>query len=239
MLVTATRADSGDPLVDLGGGSAHIDRVDPSALSGPDDLIAPLKAAGVVARVANPSLWDALSAAIMRQVIRADHARTRYVRFCTCYGQAVTRDELTAWLFPTPERILTLTDDEFQTVGAKFPMPALRAAAGAYLERGDQWATLPAVDLVTALQSIPRIGAWTARTTVADYTNDFSHYDYSDIAVQPAARQLNPDREWPQGAPAFKAAWEEVAGNQLSAWTLLTLAWGIRHGKPADRSRTS
>jgi DNA-3-methyladenine glycosylase II len=231
VLITTTAADSA-VAVDTGGSDIRFDTVDPAALSGPDDLVTPLKDAGTIVRVANPSLWDALSAAIMRQVIQAGHARIRYARFCSAYGERVTRNGLTAWLFPDPHRILALTGEQFQGVGAAFPKSALRDAARCFLAHGDRWQTLSATDLVTALQTIPRVGWWTARTAVADYTNDFSFYDYSDIAVQPAARRLNPGRDWPQGAPAFKAAWEEMAGNQLSAWTLLTLAWGINHGKP-------
>ncbi|MFG3618559.1 hypothetical protein [Nocardia sp. NPDC047654] len=141
-----------------------------------------------------------------------------------------------ASLFPSPERILDLSDEQFRQVGAAFPKCALRAAARAFLAQGSRWEKLPPAELVTTLQTIDRAGGWTARTAVADYTNDFSFYDYSDIAVQPAARRLNPDRQWPQGARAFKAAWEELAGDQLSAWTLLTLAWGINNGKTLQRA---
>lgn len=238
-LITTTRTAAGDIVVDPGDSGIRIDWVDPAALAGPDDLVAPLKDAGIVGRVANPSLWDALTAAIMRQVIQAGHARTRYVRFCRTYGEPVTRNGMTAWMFPEPHRILALTDDQFQDVGAAFPRDVLRDTARCFLTNGDRWARLPVLDLVTALQTIPRVGAWTSRTAVADYTNEFALYDYSDIAVQPSARRLNPGREWPQEAPAFKAAWEELAGNQLSAWTLLTLAWGISNGKSVDRTATS
>ncbi|MDE1675209.1 hypothetical protein [Nocardia gipuzkoensis] len=236
-LITVACDDAGDYMISVGGGEYRMDTVVPSlCLAGPADLVEPLKAAGPVARVANPSLWDALSAALMRQVIQAGHARTRYIRFCTAYGEPVSRDGLTASLFPSPERILDLSDEQFRQVGAAFPKCALRAAARAFLAQGSQWEKLPPAELVTTLQTIDRVGGWTARTAVADYTNDFSFYDYSDIAVQPAARRLNPDRQWPQGARAFKAAWEELAGDQLSAWTLLTLAWGINNGKTLQRA---
>ncbi|WP_280314035.1 hypothetical protein [Nocardia wallacei] len=239
ILITASRNAGGGTVIDCGGAELRVDTIDPAVLAGPDDLVFPLKGAGAVVRVANPSLWDALSAAIMRQVIQAGHARKRYQRFCSDYGDRVTRDGLTAWQFPDPGRILRLSDEQFHESGAGFPKPALRDAARCYLNDGDRWQALPASDLLTALQTIPRVGWWTARTAVADYTGDFSVYDYSDIALQPAARRLNPDRQWPQGAPAFKAAWEEMAGNQLSAWTLLTLAWGISHGKDTDRAAAS
>ncbi|PXX53965.1 DNA-3-methyladenine glycosylase II [Nocardia tenerifensis] len=203
------------------------------ALAGPEDLVAPLRAAGTVIRVANPSLWDALATAIMRQVIQAGHARDRYIRFCTAYGQPASRDGLTAWLFPSPERILALSDNDFRRVGAAFPMPALRAAARAYLDHGEKWNETDAVDLVPLLQRVPRIGPWTAKAALADHTGDFALYPYTDLAVQTWARALNPDRKWPESPSAFKTAWEQIAGDHLSTWTLLTLAWGISHGKPA------
>jgi DNA-3-methyladenine glycosylase II len=232
-LITVRRTGPDDIVIDLGGAAAHVDYVDPATLAGPDDLTAVLKSTGIVARVANPSLWDALAAAIMRQVIQASHARARYARFCTAYGDAVTDSGVTTSRFPGPDRILALSDADFHQVGAAFPMPALREAARAYLNRGEKWRAVPALELVTLLQEVPRIGPWTAKAAVADCTNNFEIYPYTDLAVVTWAKQLNPSREWPAGAPAFKAAWEEVAGNQLSAWTLLTLAWGISHGKPA------
>ena len=210
--------------------------VDPAALAGPDDLVGPLKEMGPVARLRNPSLWNAVSSAVMRQVIRATTARATYARFCAAYGEAVDKDGFTAWLFPRPERVLELSDEEFSAVGAAFPREGLRSAARSYLTEGPRWEQLPPVDIVTALQTVPRIGPWTAKTAAADYTNDFSLYDYSDIAVQPAAHRLNSNRIWPKGAPAFKAAWEEVAGNQLSEWTILTLTWGSNYANLVQAS---
>jgi DNA-3-methyladenine glycosylase II len=209
-LITASRSDDGSVVVDSGGSDIRIDTIDPAGLSGPDDLVRPLKDAGVIVRVRNPSLWDALSAAIMRQVIQAGHARTRYIRFCTAYGEPVTRDGVSAWLFPDPHRILALTDEQFQDVGAAFPAPALRDAARCFLAQGEHWQTLPVTEQATALQIIPRVGSWTARTTVADFTGDFSFYDYSDIAVQPAARRLTGPKVPPRTRPLGKR-WREIS----------------------------
>jgi DNA-3-methyladenine glycosylase II len=233
-LVTATITANGT-VVDAGENDMDVVEVDPAALSGPDDLITALTELGVVARVRNSSLWDAISAALMRQVIRAGTARTRYRRFCAAYGEPVTRAGLTAHLFPRPEQLLELSDSDFADLGAGFHRDALRSAARSYLTDGERWRTLPPIELTTALQTVPRIGAWTSKTAVADWNNDFSFYDYSDIAVQPAARALSPSRVWPEGVPAFKAAWEETA-KPLSEWTILTLTWGINHGQ---RNRTS
>ncbi|WP_218000658.1 hypothetical protein [Nocardia higoensis] len=236
VLITATTTEAGETVLDLGvaHGTIQVDTIAAAELTtGPVDLVAPLHGVGTVTRVANPSLWDALSAAIMRQVIQAAHARVRYRRFCAAFGESLTHNGLTAALFPSPDRILALTDEQFRDVGAAFPRSALRAAAVAYLAQGHRWSKLQPSELVAALQCIPRVGPWTARTAVADFTGDFSFYDYSDIALRPAAHRLGPDRPWPATAVGFKAAWEELAGEQLSAWTLLTLAWGNTDAQPA------
>ena len=56
-LITTTRTDYGGFVLKSAGAKVWFDQVDPDELSGPDDLVAPLKAAGTVRRVANPSLW--------------------------------------------------------------------------------------------------------------------------------------------------------------------------------------
>jgi DNA-3-methyladenine glycosylase II len=42
------------------------------------ELAGPLRRLGPVARFANPSLWDAIATAVIRQVVRADQARAQY-----------------------------------------------------------------------------------------------------------------------------------------------------------------
>ena len=50
VLIKADSAE-GTEAVDSDGSALRVDTVDPSVLSGPDDLVAPLKDAGVVVRV--------------------------------------------------------------------------------------------------------------------------------------------------------------------------------------------
>jgi DNA-3-methyladenine glycosylase II len=38
-----------------------------------------------------------------------------------------------------------------------------------------------------------------------------------------------PDQDWPETEPEFARVWQAAAGAQLSRWTLLTLAFGVRH----------
>lgn len=205
-------------------------------LFGPDDLLKPLQKVATVTRLRNPSLWDALAAAIIRHAVPASHARYRWQRLCRAHGAPVIRDGLTAWQFPTPDRMLQLSPAACADIGVSYPMPGLHAAARAYLDRGEQWTQLPSHQLVGELLSVPTLSPWTAGVTVADYTNDFSYYPYTDTAIGQWARELNPDREWPRATPAFKTAWEQITGEQLSAWTMLTYAWGITDGQPIRRA---
>lgn len=71
-----------------------------TAITGADELPAglpshlghPLAALGVVMRVPNPSLWDAINTAILRQVVRAAQARKVYRAWCQTHGTTlVTR----------------------------------------------------------------------------------------------------------------------------------------------------
>ncbi|WP_228684554.1 DNA glycosylase family protein [Amycolatopsis thermoflava] len=206
-----------------------LDVLDPSTLTGPDDLVAPLRDAGRVGRWRNPDLWDALATSIVRQVIRAGQARKLYRLFSQTHGQLVDTAYGLLWLFPTAETVLELPEAEFARLGMAFKRRPLQMAAAAYLEHGDKWADLDPLLLRDEVQTVPRIGPWTAGATVADLTNDYALYPFADLAVRTWARRLAPERAWPSSEPEFAAVWRELAGDQLSSWTLLTLAWGVRH----------
>lgn len=210
-------------------GTPVIDLFDPNTLTGEQAVIAPLQAAGTVARWRNPDLWDALGTSIVRQVIRAGQARKLYRAFCAAHGESVTTPVGGTWLFPTPETVLALPDTEFTRLGLAFKRRPLRAAAAAYLEFGRKWAELGSVALTQEVQRVPRIGPWTAGATVADLSNDYSLYPFADLAVRTWVKLLSPGRTWPENEPEFARLWAQLAGDQLSTWTLLTLAWGTRH----------
>jgi len=201
------------------------DVVDPAGLTGDAAVVGPLQQAGSVVRLRNPDLWDALATAIVRQVIRADQARKLYRAFCRQHGVRVGD----LWLFPTPETVLSLSNDEFTRLGMAFKRRPLCAAAEAYLDVGAKWNELDPKDLLTEVQNVPRIGPWTAGAAVSDVTNNFALYPYADLAVRTWATRLAPGRAWPLSESDFSAVWRGLAGEQLSAWTLLTLAWGVRN----------
>jgi len=196
------------------------------------ELSAALAELGPVARFRNPDLWDALGTAIIRQVIRAAQAKKLYRAFCTAYGERVELPGGDSYmLFPAPETVLKLSDEEFADLGMAFKRRPLRAAAEAYLERGDKWRELTPSVLVDELQVVPRIGPWTASAAVADWSNDFALYPYTDLAVRTWARRAAPSSPWPDDETSFGRLWRRLAGERLSDLTLLTLAWGSRHGE--------
>lgn len=215
------------------GRSPRWDVIEPTALTGADEVVVPLREAGTVARLRNPDLWDAAATSIVRQVIRATQARKLYRGFAAEHGQRVDTPGGPLWLFPTPDTVLSLPDAEFARLGMAFKRQPLRALAEAFLEFGDKWSELHAENLLDELQSVKRIGPWTARATVADFTNDYRHYPYGDLAVRTWAGRLAPFIQWPQEESEFARTWASMAGDQLSDWTLLTLAWGIRHANGA------
>jgi DNA-3-methyladenine glycosylase II len=213
-----------------GAGDAPVaDVIDPAALTGPTAMVASLCTAGRVTRWRNPDLWDALATAIVRQVIRAGQARKLCRAFSRAYGEPVSTPCGQTWLVPTPETVLMLPDIEFARLGMAFKARPLRATAETFLELGAKWAELDPAALVTEVQAVPRVGPWTAGTAVADLTNDYALYPFADLAVRTWAQRLAPQRCWPDTEPEFAQAWARLAEDQLSDWTLLTLAWGARH----------
>lgn len=167
----------------------------------------------------------------LRQVIRASHARRRYRTFCEAHGTRIATPNGVAWLFPAPLAVLDLTDAEFRRLGLAFKRQPLRAAAEAILEFGSKWTELDPIDLVAEVQTVPRIGPWTAGATVADLTNDYALYRFSGIAVRTWAKTLAPGRSWSETEPEFARVWARLAGDQPSEWTLLTLAWGVHYAQ--------
>jgi DNA-3-methyladenine glycosylase II len=134
-------------------------------------LVAELATLGTVARVPNPWLWDAITTAILRQVVRAEQARKVYRRWCATHGRTLETPAGALSLPPDPATVLGLPDEAFAATGTRFHRTALRAAASAYTLRHEEWEQLPADDLVKALEEVERIGPWTASAAVADPLN--------------------------------------------------------------------
>jgi DNA-3-methyladenine glycosylase II len=203
----------------------------PKTVGGTPELATALRSLGSVMRFRNSDLWSAIGLSIIRQVIRAGQSKKLYRAFCGAYGeQTVLPNDKTYASFPAPEVVLELSDEGFNSLGLAFKRRPLQAAAAAYLEHGAKWRDLEPDALINELQAVPRIGPWTARATVADWSNDWSLYPYADLAVRTWARRAAPSHDWPIDEPAFGHTWRALAGKHLSSLTLLTLAWGSQHG---------
>ncbi|MFE2845098.1 hypothetical protein ACFXKS_16310 [Streptomyces scopuliridis] len=205
---------------------------DPSCL--PDSVPAELKAGlddlGPTQRLANPWLWDAITTAILRQVVRAGQARKLYRAWCRTFGTTVPSPMGELSVAPTAAQVLELDDERFTAVGAKFHRSVLQAAAIHYERHSIHWQRMDSRDLVAALTSVPRIGPWTAAAAAADHTGDFSIYPHDDLAVRTWAAQIAPAHGWPgRKDKAFGPMWTGMAGpdrTALHTLTLSTLTWG-------------
>jgi len=203
----------------------------PKELGTVPELATALRGLGSVVRFRNTDLWDAIGTAIIRQVIRAGQSKKLYRAFSGAYGQQVTLPNGDTYrLFPSPEIVLGLSDQQFSSIGMAFKCRPLKAAAEAYLEQGVKWCELAPDALTAELQSVPRIGPWTAHAAVADWSNDWSLYPYADLAVRTWAMRAAPSYDWPNDEPTFGRVWRALAGDHLCSLTLLTLAWGSQHG---------
>ena len=159
------------------------------------------------------------------------HAKRLYRDFCPGYGQRITHLNGDGYaLFPAAETVLGLKDEQFASVGLTFKRRPLRAAAEAYLKHGAHWRDLPPDVLVQELQQHTAYRAVDGGAAVADYSNDFTHYPYADLAVRTWAKRAAPSYPWPDSEQAFGRLWQRLAGDQLATLTLLTLAWGSQHG---------
>lgn len=205
---------------------------DPASLpaAAPAVLRIRLEELGVTQRLANPWLWDAITTAILRQVVRADQARKLYRMWCRTFGVAVDGPFGELAVVPTAMEVLALHDEQFASVGAKFHRTALQAAASHYEQHHAEWEDMNAGDLVAALTGIPRIGPWTAAAAAADFTGDFGIYPHDDLAVRTWAAQITPTYPWPDKKDkAFRPLWTGWAGadrTALHTLTLSTLTWG-------------
>lgn len=194
----------------------------------PPCLAAALAELGTVHRLPNPWLWDAITTAILRQVVRAAQARALYRTWCQTHGMSIADDAGKLALPPGPQTVLALPGAAFSEAGTAFHRTTLQAAAAAYLQHADAWSELPPAELADALDTVPGIGPWTARAAAADYTGDFSIYPHGDLAVRTWASRTDPEHPWPTKEKPFAAAWQNLADHpdQLSALTLLTLTRG-------------
>lgn len=104
-----------------------------------------------------------------------------------------------------------------------FKIDALKNAARFILEHADKLKKIQAPDLLDELMKIRRVGSWTARATVADYTNELATYPYGDAAIRFYAREALPRHEWPKEEVSFIQELHKVAGVENMGNSIATL----------------
>lgn len=182
---------------------------------------------GTLARYRTSSLWEAFAWAIIR--LRNNGNAETIFRNLSEHGERVSlRGGGEYAMFPTPAEVLALKNHDLQDVGLeRVSRRPLVAAAEAYVQHGDEWCKQPRGVLFHSLQSVPRIGVATARSAVADWTNDWSLYPYADPNLRGYAAAAAPSFDWPDDH-AFGPLWQELADGNLSSATLLMLTWGLQ-----------
>lgn len=200
-------------------------------------LVDELGRLGTIARLTNPSLWDAITTALLREAFQAASVRRIYLTYCEAYGRSVETPFGRLSLTPAPETVLGLSDEGFKAVGAAFHRTALRAAATAYLTHDDQWHRAAPDDLVRTLANVRRIGPWAAAAATADFTGDHSLYPHGDPALRAWATRVAPSLDLPDNEVKFEQLWRRWAPDRLAlhTLTLFTLTWGANAHEHVSR----
>ncbi|WP_194834882.1 hypothetical protein [Nocardia sp. XZ_19_369] len=134
-------------------------------------------------------------------------------------------------LFPHPEVLAGLGDEDLIDPQLRAKLPTLQLAATAYLGHGHGWNQLLSAgahptDLIEAITSIlPQLDLTTIRRAVADYSNDFAIYPV-DSLLRTSVCRLSARHSWPVDDSEFLTEWQAVTGEQQSEWTVLTLTVG-------------
>ncbi|MFC0532089.1 hypothetical protein [Phytohabitans kaempferiae] len=219
----------------MGKPAYDVFRLPPDALTELPQLAQSLAGLGAVARFRAGNLWEALGTAAVRQMLQGAHGARLYREFCRAYGERIplpTGEDY--WLFPTAEAVLALSREQFEAARLTSKRGVLRDAATSYLRHASVWQSLSPPRLIEHLRRIPGVGLWTAHAAAADWSNDWAFYPSSDPTLRTWARRAAPDYPWPSEERAFTNFWRTLTRTHLGPATVLTLAFGNRHGNPTE-----
>lgn len=197
--------------------SAHL----PPALRKRLERLSPL------VHIASASLEEAVMKAIIRQVIRASHAKRLIHDFVTTFGMPFDRRRYpNHHLFPTADRIRSLSERTLRKAGLGFKARHVRSAIDSLQDESVRATIMDSrpADAVPLLEAIPGVGPWTARVAVSDFAADWSLYPVSDLAVRTWARRLWPQHNWPDEPGTFERVWRTINGDNVDVITFYLLA---------------
>lgn len=140
-----------------------------------------------------PDLFEALVWAILGQQINLTFAYTLKKRFVERYGESVIFNGSTHWLFPSCERVATLSIDELRELQftrrkAEYVLDLAKA-----MERGElskeALLQLDASAIRESLLAIRGVGAWTADYVRMKCFHDRSAFPVADVGLHLALKE--------------------------------------------------
>jgi len=140
-----------------------------------------------------PDLFEALVWAILGQQINLTFAYTLKKRFVEQYGESLTFNGKTNWLFPSCERVATLSIDElrelqFTTRKAEYVLDLATAMAKGELSKEVLLQLDPSV-IREKLIAIRGVGAWTADYVRMKCFHDRTAFPVADVGLHLALKE--------------------------------------------------
>lgn len=148
-----------------------------------------------------PDLFEALTWAILGQQINLTFAYTLKKRFVECYGESLTYDGHTFWLFPEAENVAALEIDDlrklqFSTRKAEYILGVAKLLVSGELSKERLLQQHDYEKVHQELTAIRGIGAWTADYVMMKCLHHPSAFPIADVGLHHAIRnQLGMDRK--------------------------------------------
>lgn len=142
-----------------------------------------------------PDLFEALVWAIMGQQVNLTFAYTLKKRFVEQFGESLTFEEGTFWLFPSFERIALLNVGDlrklqFTTRKAEYIIDIANAMKNGEFTKELLLQKKDGQQIQRSLMKIRGIGPWTADYVMMRCLHDASSFPIADVGLHNALRQL-------------------------------------------------
>ena len=148
-----------------------------------------------------PDLFEALAWAIMGQQINLTFAYTLKKRFVEQFGESVTINRNTFWLFPDCEKIASMGVDDlrklqFTVRKAEYIIGVAKAISSGVLSKELLLQKQDGQRIQTALMKIRGVGAWTADYVRMKCLHDPTAFPIADVGLHQALKlQLGMERK--------------------------------------------
>ena len=139
----------------------------------PEKLIMNFKRFAPLVHISSASIEEALFKSIIRQVITAKQAKKIIHRFVTEFGKCYEYEGITCYCFPSASDVVEISQERLISCGLGFKAQRLKSIAEGILDYGLYISSSVSANLST-LKEMKGIGEWTARSSLCDFTGDWS-----------------------------------------------------------------